>query len=88
MLEEVVEHLSANRLTEWICLCYGNPLYTESAKKVFGNVGCPLIFSEEEKTRGSLTARRLPEILRESDSLRNLERARRYTVLEVRRFRD
>lgn len=48
-LEEVVDRLSANGLTAWICLCYGNPLYTESAKKVFGSVGCPPIFSNEEK---------------------------------------
>lgn len=48
-LEEVVNNISANGLSAWICLCYGNPLYTESAKKVFGSVGCPPIFSDEEK---------------------------------------
>lgn len=33
----------------WLCLCYGNSLYTESAGKVFGAVGCPPIKTEEEK---------------------------------------
>lgn len=33
----------------WLCLCYGNGLYTKSAQAVFGAVGCPPINTKEEK---------------------------------------
>ncbi len=49
-LNEIVDELLSRGLEPWICLCYGNPLYDERAAKVFGAVGCPPIFSEEQKT--------------------------------------
>lgn len=49
-LETVVDKLSEHNMSAWICLCYGNPLYTEAAKKVFGSVGCPPIKTERERT--------------------------------------
>lgn len=49
-LDCIVENLSSRGVEPWICLCYGNDLYTESAKTVYGAVGCPPIFTEEEKT--------------------------------------
>ncbi|MFZ2654593.1 MAG: beta-galactosidase [Victivallales bacterium] len=48
-LDEIADNLLKRGLTPWMCLCYGNGLYTEAAAKVFGAVGCPPIKSEEEK---------------------------------------
>ena len=48
-LDEVVDNLIAVGVEPWLCLCYGNDLYTEIAKIHFGAVGCPPIYSEEEK---------------------------------------
>lgn len=48
-LDSIVDNLVERGIEPWICLCYGNPVYTEAAKKVFGAVGCPPIFTEEEK---------------------------------------
>jgi len=48
-LDGIVDALIARGMEPWIDLCYGNPLYTESAKTVFGAVGCPPIFSGEER---------------------------------------
>ncbi len=47
-LDEIVDNLLARGLQPWICLCYGNPLYTDLAKPVFGAVGCPPIATERE----------------------------------------
>ena len=47
-LDSIVDNLIARELEPWICLCYGNPLYTELAKPVFGAVGCPPISTERE----------------------------------------
>lgn len=47
-LDEIVENLLSRGLEPWLDLCYGNALYTELAKPVFGSVGCPPIMSEEE----------------------------------------
>ena len=47
-LDEIVENLRSRGLEPWLDLCYGNPLYTELAKPVFGAVGCPPIMSEDE----------------------------------------
>ena len=47
-LDEVVDKLLAHGMKPWLCLCYGNELYTEAAKKQFGAVGVPPIFSDEE----------------------------------------
>ena len=47
-LDKIVDNLLARGLEPWICLCYGNPIYTELAKPVFGAVGCPPIATERE----------------------------------------
>lgn len=49
-LDKIVDNLLRRGLQPWLCLCYGNPLYSERAKKVFGSVGCAPIFTEEERT--------------------------------------
>ncbi|MBO4539159.1 MAG: beta-galactosidase [Clostridia bacterium] len=46
-LDEIVDGLLSRDLTPWICLCYGNPIYDERAKKIVGGVGCPPVYSEE-----------------------------------------
>ena len=48
-LDKIVDNLLSRGLTPWMCLCYGNDLYDENAKKVFGAVGCPPIFTDEQK---------------------------------------
>ncbi len=48
-IDKVVDNILARGMTPWMCLLYGNPLYTERAKEVFGSVGCPPVSSEEEK---------------------------------------
>ncbi|MBQ7336766.1 MAG: beta-galactosidase [Clostridia bacterium] len=47
-LDRIVSELLSRKLQPWLCLCYGNPLYTELAKSVYGAVGCPPVQSEEE----------------------------------------
>ena len=47
-LDRITDNLLARGLEPWICLCYGNPLYTDLAKPVFGAVGCPPIATEKE----------------------------------------
>lgn len=47
-LDSIVDNLASRGMIPWICLCYGNPVYTESAKGVRGAIGCPPIFSETE----------------------------------------
>lgn len=48
-LDEIVDNFLRRGIIPWISLSYGNDLYTESAKEVYGAVGCPPIFSVEEK---------------------------------------
>ncbi len=48
-LDDIVDNLIARGMQPWFCLCYGNPLYTDAAKTVYGGVGCPPIFTEREK---------------------------------------
>ena len=48
-LDSVVDNLVTRGLKPWICLCYGNKLYSEDAAKVFGAVGVPPIFDDESK---------------------------------------
>jgi len=48
-LDEIVDNLIARGLEPWLCLCYGNGLYSESANQYFGCVGVPPIFTDEEK---------------------------------------
>ncbi len=49
-LDEIVDNLISRGIEPWLCMCYGNGLYTEKANEVFGCVGVPPIFSEREKT--------------------------------------
>lgn len=48
-LDEIVDNLLARDLIPWVCLCYGNELYTKDAVNAYGAVGRPPIFTEEEK---------------------------------------
>ncbi|MBR2615796.1 MAG: beta-galactosidase [Clostridia bacterium] len=48
-LDPIVDRFLSMKIEPWICLCYGNELYTEAAKKHYGAVGCPPIHSKEEK---------------------------------------
>ena len=48
-LDEIVDNLIRRGLQPWMCLCYGNGLYSPKAKEVFGAVGIPPIFTEEER---------------------------------------
>ena len=48
-LDRIVDNFIKRDIEPWICLCYGNSIYTESAKNVFGAVGCPPIFTDVEK---------------------------------------
>jgi len=47
-LDRIVDNLIARGMEPWICLCYGNPLYTELAKSYFGAVGCPPVENRRE----------------------------------------
>lgn len=49
-LDEVVDNLIERGIRPWICLCYGNPLYTESARDIFGAVGYPPVSTKEERS--------------------------------------
>ncbi len=49
-LDDIVDNLLRRGLQPWICLAYGNGLYTDSARKVYGAAGCPPINTAEEKT--------------------------------------
>ena len=46
-LDDIVDNLTRRGMEPWLCLCYGNPLYTPLAEVVFGAVGCPPINTEE-----------------------------------------
>lgn len=48
-IDKVVDNLIARGMKPWICLCYGNELYNEEAKEVFGAVGIAPIFNDEQK---------------------------------------
>ena len=48
-LDDIVDQLIARGMLPWICLCYGNALYDDFAKEVFGAVGCPPIYTEAQK---------------------------------------
>ncbi len=48
-LDEIVDNLTARNLEPWICLCYGNELYTQGANNRYGAVGRPPIFTQEER---------------------------------------
>lgn len=46
-LDEQVNQLLVRGIEPWLCLCYGNPLYDDDAKKSYGAVGCPPIYTKE-----------------------------------------
>lgn len=46
-LDEIVDNLILHGLKPWICLCYGNGLYSELAAQTFGAVGVPPIHTPE-----------------------------------------
>lgn len=48
-LDEVVDNLIRRGMIPWLCLCYGNDLYSPAAAAYFGAVGVPPIFSDREK---------------------------------------
>lgn len=48
-LDDIVDHFLARGQEPWLCLCYGNDLYTPLAKQHYGAVGCPPIHTEEER---------------------------------------
>ena len=48
-LDDIVDALRARGMEPWLCLCYGNPLYSPDAARYFGAVGVPPIFTDEEK---------------------------------------
>ena len=49
-LDEIVDNLLIRKIEPWLCLCYGNGLYSPEANKQFGGVGVPPIFTERERT--------------------------------------
>ena len=48
-MDDIVDNLLSRGLQPWVCLCYGNGIYDENAAEVFGAVGVPPIFTEEQK---------------------------------------
>ncbi len=48
-IDKVVDNLIARGMRPWICLCYGNELYNEEGKEIFGAVGIAPIFNDEQK---------------------------------------
>ncbi|MCR5264081.1 MAG: beta-galactosidase [Clostridiales bacterium] len=47
-LDDVVDNLTRRGMEPWICLCYGNPVYTSDAKDEFGCVNYPPVKTERE----------------------------------------
>ena len=48
-IDSIVDNLRSRGMRPWVCLCYGNDLYSEAAKEIFGAAGVPPIFTDEEK---------------------------------------
>ncbi len=63
-LDSIVDRLIADGMEPWLCLCYGNPLYSEAAKEVFGAVGIPPIHTDEEKAAWAAYCRATAEHFR------------------------
>ena len=55
-LDAIVDNLLRRGLQPWMCLCYGNALYTEAAKEKFRGFGCPPVKTGEERTAWRLYA--------------------------------
>ena len=49
-LDDIVDNLIKRGMIPWLDLVYGNPIYTEDAKPIFGAVGRPPIWTEKELT--------------------------------------
>ncbi len=47
-LDSITDNLISRGITPWLCLSYGNALYTPFASDYFGCVGCPPINSDDE----------------------------------------
>lgn len=47
-IDDIVDNLVSRGMEPWVCLCYGNPVWSEKAVNVRGAIGVPPIFSEEE----------------------------------------
>jgi hypothetical protein len=47
-LDKIVDRFISLDIEPWLCLCYGNPLYTPLAAKYFGSVGIAPVDTEEE----------------------------------------
>ena len=48
-IDSIVDNFLKRGIQPWICFCYGNELYNDEAKSVYGAVGCPPVFTEEQK---------------------------------------
>lgn len=48
-LDDIVNNLLRRGMTPWLCLCYGNALYDDFAKDIFGAVGCLPVYDERQK---------------------------------------
>ncbi len=48
-LDDIVDNMIAAGVEPWLCLCYGNDLYTDYASKYFGAVGCAPTRTPEER---------------------------------------
>ncbi|HHU03231.1 MAG: GH39 family glycosyl hydrolase [Christensenellales bacterium] len=48
-LDSIVNNLILQGVEPWLCLCYGNELYTPAANNKTGSVGRPPISTEEER---------------------------------------
>ena len=47
-LDSIVDNLLSRGIRPWMCLCYGNPVYTEAARGSFGAVGYTPVSTERE----------------------------------------
>lgn len=48
-IDKIVNNFIERGIEPWVCLCYGNALYNKEAASVFGAVGCPPIFNDEQR---------------------------------------
>ncbi len=48
-LDEIVDSIISHGMTPWLCLCYGNELYTPDADNSTGSVGYAPIRTQEER---------------------------------------
>lgn len=49
-LDEIVDNIISRGMTPWLCLCYGNELYTKNADNSTGSIPFAPINTQEEKT--------------------------------------